>query len=292
MRLLSIVIFINLVIWCAGHHATASDLPKTFIVPKSSSGDINHEDYYFSNLLRLALDKTRGSHGDYQLREYPVFVADDRLRQELKLGKLDVIRSVTHPDYECELLPVRIPLLEGLNDYRVLLIRDGEQNRFARVKSLDDLRKFTGGLSSQWSDVVVMQANNLPLVTAPGYETLFRMLAAGRFDYFSRGLYQAKTEVNLYPDLNLAIEPGLMLHYPSKFYFFVKRNDKALAERLRHGLEKARMDGSFDALFRSIPRHRWGLRELKAGKRRVIELQPPESAKRPPCQPESPSSPQ
>lgn len=274
MNPLRILFFlISLVGCCAGHYAFAADPARTVIVPKSSSTDINHEDYYFSHLLVLALDKTRGSHGDYRLREHPVFMVDDRLRQALKRGNLDVIWSVTHPDYECEMLPVKIPLLKDLNNYRVLLIRGNDQSRFSRVKSLDDLRKLTGGLGSQWSDVEVMKANRLPLVTAPGYGKLFKMLAAGRFDYFSRGLYQVQTEVNFYPELNLAIENTLMLHYPNDVYFFVSRKNASLAERLQLGLRLALADGSFDALFESIPRYQWALRELARGGRRIIPLE-------------------
>lgn len=256
-----------------GHRSYAGDSVTTVIVPKSSSTDINHEDYYFSHLLALALDKTRGSHGDYRLREHPVFMVDDRLRQALQQGKLDVVWSVTHPDYECEMLPVKLSLLKDLNNYRVLLIRGNDQDRFSRVKSLEDLREFTGGLGSQWPDVAVMKANRLPLVTAPGYGKLFKMLAAGRFDYFSRGLYQVQTEVNFYPELKLAIENTLMLHYPNEVYFFVNRDNAALAERLQQGLRLALADGSFDALFESIPRYQWALKELASGSRRIIELE-------------------
>lgn len=264
-----------------GHRAYAGDSVTTVIVPKSSSTDINHEDYYFSHLLALALDKTRGSHGDYRLREHPVFMVDDRLRQALQQGKLDVIWSVTHPDYECEMLPVKISLLKDLNNYRVLLIRGNDQDRFSSVKSLEDLRGFIGGLGSQWPDVAVMKANRLPLVTAPGYGKLFKMLAADRFDYFSRGLYQVQTEVNFYPELNLAIENTLMLHYPNDVYFFVSRDNAALAARLQQGLRLAQADGSFDALFESIPRYQWALKELTYGSRRIIPLErtvPPEKS--------------
>lgn len=261
--------------YCSIGLCAFADAPvTTIIVPKSSSTNINHEDYYFTHLLILALDQTRASHGDYHLREHPVFMVDDRLRQALEQGKLDVIWSVTHRDYECEMLPVKISLLKDLNDYRVLLIRGNDQERFSRVESLEDLRKLTGGLGSQWSDVAIMKANRLPLVTAPGYGKLFKMLAAGRFDYFSRGLYQVQTEVNFYPELKLAIENTLMLHYPNEVYFFVNREHPELAERLQQGLRLAMADGSFDALFESVPRYRWALRELAGGNRRIIPLEP------------------
>jgi len=123
-------------------------------------------------------------------------------------------------------------------------------------------------------DADIMQENGLPLVKAVGYGKLFKMLAANRFDYFSRGLYQIQTEVNFYPNLHLAIEKDLMLHYQNEVYFFVNRDNKALAERLRLGLELAQKDGSFDVLFNSIPRYQWGIEQLKHNQRRVIHLKP------------------
>jgi ABC-type amino acid transport substrate-binding protein len=119
-----------------------------------------------------------------------------------------------------------------------------------------------------------MEYNQLRLVKAVGYGKLFKMLAAKRFDYFSRGLYQIQSEVNLYPALELQIEQELMLSYPNEVYFFVNNNNVALAQRLEAGLKAAQADGSFDRLFNSIPRYQWGMEILAQNQRRVINLQP------------------
>jgi hypothetical protein len=99
-------------------------------------------------------------------------------------------------------------------------------------------------------------------------------LAAKRFDYFSRGLYQIQSEVNFYPELELQIEQELMLSYPNEVYFFVNNNNRGLAKRIEAGLRIAQNDGSFDQLFNSIPRYQWGMELLSKHQRRVITLQP------------------
>lgn len=246
--------------------------PAKVIIPQSSSSDINHEDYYFSRLLQLALAKTESSHGAFQLAEASYRLEDRRLRTALSQGKVDVLWSPTSVEFEQQMLPVRVSLLKDLNNFRLLLIRKGDQPRFSAVKSLDDLRQLKGGMSSQWTDAVIMRENNLPLVEAVGYGKLFKMLAAERFDYFSRGLYQIQSEVNFYPELELQIEQELMLHYPNEVYFFVRKDNTALAARLEAGLIAALADGSFDELFNSIPRYRWGLELLKNHQRRVLNL--------------------
>lgn len=252
----------------------ASSLPAQIVISQTASNDINHEDYYFTELLALALAKTESQYGKVSLVELPNRQVDKRLRAELSARNIDLLWSPTSPELEVEFLPVRVSLLKELNNYRLLLIRPETQAEFSRVKTLKDLRQFKGGMSAQWVDADIMQANSLPLVKAVGYGKLFKMLAAKRFDYFSRGLYQIQTEVNFYPDLHLAIEKDLMLHYPNEVYFFVHKDNKVLAQRLKQGLEAAQKDGSFDALFNSIPRYQWGIEQLKHHQRRVLHLLP------------------
>src|SRR5690606_28520024 len=96
--------------------------------------------------------------------------------------------------------------------------------------------------------------------------------AAGRFDYLSRGIYQITSELGFYPDLDLVIEPSILLKYPSFTYFFVRQDDQRLAQRITLGLKKAQQNGQFATLFQSIPRFRWAQQQLRAGDRKVISL--------------------
>lgn len=257
----------------ANTSANAADLPPgKIIIPKIASYDINHEDYYFSQLLRLALKKTEAAYGPCEMLEAINWTADKRLRKGLAQNQLDVIWSATSPGFEEELLPIKISLLKELSNYRVLIIRGEDQAKFSTVQSLKDFQKFTGGMNPQWVDAPVMKFNKLPQVYAVGYGKLFKMLAAKRYDYFSRGLYQVQTEVNFYPELKLVMEQDLLLHYKSEFYFFVSKENKLLASRIEEGLNIAIKDGSFDELFNSVPRYRWAMDELKNGNRRVIDL--------------------
>lgn len=254
---------------------------QTYTLPQHPQyQSLNHEDYFFYNLLKLALDKTRASSGDYEFIQSDIWLADNRLKAALKSGHIDVMWSNTDPNIEREFLPVRFSLLKELSDYRVFIIRADDQARFDSIKSLDDLRKLTGGIGSQWADMAVMRGNRLPIVSSAGYSRLFKMLAAGRFDYFSRGLYQVSREVNYYSTLPLAIEKGLMLYYPSPHYFFVNPNNQALANRIEQGLKLAQADGSFDDLFYSIPRHQWATNELANGDRRIFWLEIPSKPKK------------
>lgn len=265
-------LFLFCALLACGQSVAVEQKMTTIVIPKITSYDINHEDYYFSQLLRLALSKTETIHGKYELQEPLNWTADKRLRVALNKHEIDVLWSATSTEYEAEMLPIKISLLKDLNNYRILIIRSEDQKKFSAVKSIEDLRQFKGGMNPQWIDAAIMEKNNLPQVYAVGYGKFFKMLAVKRFDYFSRGIYQVQTEVNFYPELKLAIEEELLLHYNNEFYFFVNKDNQQLASRIETGLKIALEDGSFDELFNSVPRYRWAMDELKNGKRRIIDL--------------------
>ncbi len=247
--------------------------PLRITIPQLPPSAQQHASY-FPQLLHLALEKTRASEGPFEIRHYEQPMSGPRQFTELKNnGALNLIWDGSDARREAELLPVRISLLRELNDYRVFLIRKGDQVRFRSVRTLADLRRFTAGAGETWPSTAVLRANGLPVATSIGFEQLFAMLEAKRFDYMPRGVYEAWYEQTQHG--GLAIEEGLFLHYRVPFYFFTSRKNPALAARVERGLRMALADGSFDRLFRSIPSFRRSLDEIHSGRRRVLELQLP-----------------
>jgi len=247
--------------------------PLRITIPQLAPSAQEHASY-FPQLLRLVLEKTRASDGPFEIRHHDQAMSGPRLFSELKNdAAINLIWDGTDARREAELLPVRISLVRELNDYRIFLIRKGEQARFRAVRTLADLRRFTAGAGEGWPSTAVLRANGLPVVTSVGFEQLFAMLGAKRFDYMPRGVYEAWYEQQQHGDL--AIEEGLFLHYHVPFYFFTSRKNPALADRIERGLRAAIADGSFDRLFHSIPSFKRSLDEIHAGRRRVIELQLP-----------------
>lgn len=254
------------------HVCTAQQILR-ITIPALEKTAANSSTYY-PQLLRLALSKTEATDGPFEITEFPQRLSVGRCFAELKRkGLIDLTWSVSNSTYEDELLPIRISLLKDLNSYRIFLIRKDDQKRFDQVNSLNDLRKFLAGQGSHWPDTAILQANNLPVVTSVQFESLFPMLLGKRFDYFPRGLDEIWNEEKLFADKGLSIERHLMLHYPSPKYFFVHKDNKKLADRIERGLKIAIADGSFDALFNSIPGYRRGYQEVSINKRKVFTLQ-------------------
>ena len=249
--------------------------PLIVTLPPLGKKDTAHS-LYFPKLLDLALRKTQDSQGSFAIRFFPLPLSTGRVLAKLKSGEgINVTWALPDAQYERDLRRLPISLLRGLSSHRVLLIRAGNGERFKDIDSLEELRKLRAGQGQHWVDTQVLRANQLPVVTSANHERLFNMLARKRFDYFPRGLYEIQTELEQYADLNLAIEPGLMLHYPAPMYFYVHPDDESLAQRIEEGLRLAQKDGSFDELFFSMPGFRWGYRQMHNSGRKVLKLDLP-----------------
>ncbi|MES2823913.1 MAG: hypothetical protein V4732_09945 [Pseudomonadota bacterium] len=262
------------IVFCLNVQGVTTSI-TTITIPTSTPTNGDKFNDYFLNLLHLALQKTESTHGECRLQEHSIWFNDKRRINALVEGKLDVIWSSTSAEHETLIQPIKISLLKDLTNYRLLLIRKQDQAIFSRINRLEDLQKLKGGMNPQWRDAAIMKANHLPMVFSVHYPSFFKMLAAKRFDYFSRGLYQIQAEANLFPTLNLAVEEHLILHYPNEFYFFVNKKNNLLAERIEQGLTIALADGSFDSLFNSVPQYRWGMEQLANPSRVVIDLVAP-----------------
>lgn len=243
-------------------------------ISPDSATDVRND--YYLDVLRLALEKTRNDFGNYRLEAVPGDLSQSRAIALLSQGRtLDVVWTMTSAEREKQLRPVRIPLLRGLMGMRLLVIRADDQGWFDNVTGLAQLRQLRAGQGHDWPDTEILKANGLPLVTSSDYESLFRMLHEGRFDYLPRAINEPWAEVAAHPGMDLAVEDNLVLYYPAASYFFVAPEDERLARRLRLGLERALADGSFNALFRQHPVNRNAFEKAALLKRRVLRLENP-----------------
>lgn len=247
--------------------------PLKVSITEVASGDQLSRHYL--QLLTLALDKTILEYGPYRIVQNPHHGGIERDRAMLIAGEgIDVMwASVTRERRE-KMRVIPIDLLHGLNNYRLLLIRKGDQQRFASVKNLDDLRKFTAGTGVHWTDGRIMKNNNFNTNMSFSMPGLFKMLAAGRFDFISRGAHEVSNDLSIYPDYGFAVEDHLLLKYsePVQYSFFVNKDNLRLAERIERGLKMAQADGSFDRISNQLP----GLKEaesyIKQEHRQLIEI--------------------
>ena len=259
--------------------AGVADAATSLVYPLTSLDDIDSRYDYDWAVLRVALEKTAPRFGKFELRQSTQVMSWQRIGQELARpdGGINIIARSTSPELEKQFIPIRLPIDRGLLGYRIFLVREADLPRFAKVRTLDDLRKLRAGQGKDWIDVPIMRNGGLTVVEGATYRGLFAMLDAGRFDFFSRGIDEAGREYEerraTYP--NMAVEPTLLLQYPLPLYFFLRRDAEGerLARRIGEGMEMMIKDGSLNALFQKFKGE-----SIKSGalhKRRVIHLDNP-----------------
>lgn len=202
---------------------------------------------YFIDLLTLALDK---SGFKYQLQ--PVITephSEYRGAQYLRRGQFDVHWLNTTERLEKDFIPVRIPLFKGMIGWRLFIIRREDADKFAQIRSIEQLRNYTALQGYSWPDTQILRRNNLKVETATDLFSLSRMLEHKRGDYFPRGITEAWSEIKSYDQTKFAVDTHLVLRYPAAYYFFVHRDNEALGTAIEKGLNIAITDGSFDKVF-------------------------------------------
>jgi ABC-type amino acid transport substrate-binding protein len=260
--------------------ATSCGATTRVVYPLTSMDELDSRYDYDWAVLRVALQKTEARYGPFELNQSTQVMSSQRITQEALTpgGRINIFARATSQELEQLYLPVRLPIDKGLLGYRMFLIRENDRPRFAAIRTLDDLRHMRVGQGKDWVDVPLLRSAGFSVVEGTNYRGLFAMLAAGRFDFFSRGIDEAQRELNerrsAYP--NMTIEPTLLLYYPLPLYFFTRRDaeGKLLAQRITDGMEIMIRDGSLNTLFQQYKGE--SLKAAGLAKRRVLYLKNPQ----------------
>lgn len=259
-----------------GSGTTMADAPVVIRYPAPQS-PLDTRSLDIVTLLGAALRRTEAGHGPVRLAP-----STERLTEPRQFAELNADRGLLHVSWatpslqrQTRALPLEFDLRRGLLGLRLSLVDRRRLSDLAEVTDMAALRRFSVGQGLAWPDVDVYQASGVKVFTVSGYENLFRMLLAGRFDLFPRGVGEVfdEYEARRAEMPALAIEPRLALFYPFPYYFYFAPSQAALAARVAKGLHAMRADGSFDA-------HLWrfhGPALARAGlrKRRVLRLPNP-----------------
>ncbi|WP_431288074.1 hypothetical protein [Roseateles chitinivorans] len=245
--------------------------PTTVVYPRHLPQQDKQVDYFIS-LLHAALQR---SGTRYALVQTKSEMVQSRALLEMASDDpgIDVFWTMTDPQREKTLLPIRVPLDRGLIGWRLCLTRAADRDRLRDIRDLKDLARLTAGQMHDWPDTAVLRANGLPVQVSTHYQGLFQMLSAGRFDYFPRSIFEIDSELASFSEQQLVIDPYLLLHYPAALYMFVRPGRPRLAADLTRGMNALVADGTFERLSRQI----FGdlLQRHRIDQRRVLRLSNP-----------------
>jgi ABC-type amino acid transport substrate-binding protein len=261
----------------AQENRTRADTLMSYIYNAPESPLDKRYEYHWT-ILKTALEKTKKKYGPYSMVPSE-FMNERRQAFELKnaTGKLTVMYLSTIPDFERNLIPIRIPVDKNLGGYCIFLVRKDDMERFKSVSTLDDLRKFSYGLGLGWIDVDILKSNSFSVVTGSSYEGLFEMLVNKRFDVFLRAAVEVLGEYeerkNAMPDL--AIEENIILYYPLPMYFWFSKTEEGrrLAKRAEEGMREMINDGTFDKIFNEYQGFK--IERLNLKKRKLFTISNP-----------------
>ena len=241
------------------------------------------DDYQIA-ILKLALEKTRSTHGDYKIERKLETLSRSRAHRAIAQGEfLNIHASPLRPllteqdrrEQMEESIPVKIPLMKSLLGYRSLIIRRRDYEQFSEITDAAKLKSLVAGQGRGWTDISIYEHNKYQVRGDAEYFTLFSMLLAGRFDYIPLSVIEvngALSRFEQYSD-SLMVLPDLMLYYPLPTLFHVSARHPALADRLEHGLTQARQDGSLDRLFEQHFSEQ--VQQMKSARLRVFVLENP-----------------
>ena len=232
-----------LILFCAGlAFACHGDV---YVLDAQSREDASHD--YFVQLLQFSLDK---STPEYPADKVKIITADTttqgRNLRLLKEDYIDVLWTGTSQKREQELLPVRIPLFQGMLGYRIAIIHKDNLDSFKSLNEVQ-LKQKLMCQGAHWPDSDILEFNQYQVVRVARYELMFKMLNQKRCDLFPRAIYEGYAELtrakSQYPDLVMLDD--FLLHYDFPMYFFVNKQNTRLAQQIEFGLRKALKDGSW-----------------------------------------------
>lgn len=228
-------------------------------------------------LIVLALEKTRKEYGDFTLLPLDGQRTKARLIEQMRRNDHEnLIRSLGY-DQKLEdqgLAYVRFPIYLGLLSYRTCFTHESLKEKIPSFTTVQDLIGYTHGGGIAWTDNGVMRENGLRVVEIASVDSIIRMTARGRIDFFCRGASEVKTDVGKYSGLGgLHYDYEFALYYPMPVFLYTNKENTEMIERITKGLEKAHKDGSLQLLW--LKNFAEGIEFQKLENRKIIKLKNP-----------------
>lgn len=248
-------------------HATPTSATRVIVYGQPFQSGDSH-DMYQVRLLSAALSKVGVNH---LLVPSPTPMLQERaLRTIAANDGVDVFWSLTTPEREQQLRPVRFPIDKGLYGWRLLLVK--AQPEELKIKGVADLQSLVFTQGHDWPDTTVLTRNGLQVVTSNNFASMVELVNMGRVDAFPRSTLEIWSEIKQH-GLSLSVEPSVVIHYPIALYYFFSKDQELLAQQVERGLELLRQSGEFEVMFQA----EFGdaLRHSKLDQRRIISLQNP-----------------
>jgi len=275
MRFQIFLIFICLMLFFGG---SVSSAEKLVIYTRAPVSEKDSRQNFVTEIITAAMDHTVDSFGPYERRELPRMSWRRMLNPRTMEAYPNLVIRVSGCDrgISSRLRHIPIPINRGIVGFRLLLISSALQEKFSTISNLSTLRD-SGLVAGQgrWLDADILRENDLPVVVGSSYEGLFPMLAAGRFDYLPRGVNEVFSELEGRKTKlpGIQVEEKIALYYPLPRVLATSKDNTALAERLKKGLELIFQNGIHQKIW--LKYNREAIKKAQLDRRKIIHINNP-----------------
>ena len=257
MLLVGSLFLVNVPAWCQDKPAPtnsftpSSSSPRTTYYLRVLESPSEKKSAYIYSLLELALEYTRHSYGNYEIR----LVEDINKTRAQKTAEKNTLHNFLFVSGYSEQLArnlrhSQVPISQGPHDYKICFCHKDNHHKFSQILSLRQLKQYQIGQRANSSDTAILKENGFNVVEIKNHSRMFQMLARKRFDLLCRSKSDFELDgesLRKYDDI--IEQKSFAMYYPSpQFFWSNKGNHKAL-ERINTGLRAAFKDGSLQRIF-------------------------------------------
>lgn len=215
-----------------------------------------NEDDYVGHLIRSALFHTEDKYGILPLHTRPPASGSreaSMIRSQPDDKRIALTAGISEVVDDPDLIVLPVPVMRGVVGYRICFSSPKIAEELNSIATLDDLKKYTFGVGSDWYDRQILDTNDLKNIGV-GYNflfdeqinSLFNMTIVGRVDILCRGINEAFGETTRYPVVQKTIlNESFALHYDIPFFIYMHKNNQKLKERLAVGFDIINKNGNF-----------------------------------------------
>lgn len=228
-------------------------------------------------LLHLAMEKTRDKYGPYRMQSIPQMNTPRSLYAASLNIYPNLVLEISYDESHVkkgDLTYVNFPVDLGVVGMRVCFVNQALKEEISRVKTLEELKKYSIGQGVGWADTTILRANGFKVIEVATYEGLFKMVSAGRVDLFCRGANEIFDEYNTFKYLQgLAVDESFAIVYPLPRFYYISSHNLLAKARIEEGLQIAYHDGSLMQLWSTHYADSLSFAHLK--QRRIFRIQNP-----------------
>ena len=242
-----------------------------------SGNRTSHRRDYERDVLLSALRVTRQEFGDWKLiehtRDYPGDLEAETFR---KYGHDLFVTTAGNKKLSDERkIVVYQPIQNDLLGYRVLIIREEDKARFARIKREEVLKTQKVGIPDSWADAELLRYNGFRVVERGSFDDMFARLLNLEFDFTTLGINEIDRVFAERADevKHVVTVNHLLIYYPLPLLFYVNPDLPELAKRIEKGIKKISENNTMSRLF--FNHNRDILKNMDLNRRNIVRLKNP-----------------